>query len=157
MVTEIRSRQITIPPRVSEHDAQKAILEWLAYPASFTGATTAARWPRAQRQEMVRALLARSEAKDIFAMHKGVCYGIEVKAEKGRQSDAQKESKNWAALSKTFRRQNGFVLFWSCSGTQPTARITMNNVKFAAVMECPPFIAAERGEDDPFVRSIRES
>jgi hypothetical protein len=24
-------------------------------------------------------------------MHKGVCYGIEVKAEKGRQSDAQKE------------------------------------------------------------------
>jgi len=28
---------------------------------------------------------------DIFAMHKGVCYGIEVKAEKGRQSDAQKE------------------------------------------------------------------
>jgi hypothetical protein len=28
---------------------------------------------------------------DIFAMHKGVCYGIEVKGEKGKQSDAQKE------------------------------------------------------------------
>jgi hypothetical protein len=28
---------------------------------------------------------------DVFAMRKGVCYGIECKGDKGRQSDAQKE------------------------------------------------------------------
>jgi len=76
---------------MSEHDAQKSILEWLAYRRIF-------HW-RNNSGAMVSEYKGRTRfmrfgavgSPDIFAMRKGVCYGIEVKAEKGRQSDAQKE------------------------------------------------------------------
>jgi hypothetical protein len=76
---------------MSEHDAQKAILDWLAYRRIF-------HW-RNNSGAMVSEYKGRTRfmrfgsvgSPDNFAMHKGVCYGIEVKAEKGKQSDAQKE------------------------------------------------------------------
>ncbi len=76
---------------MKESEAQKAIMEWLAWQRVFhwrnnTGAMVS------EYKGVKRFMRFGSVGSpDIFAMRNGKCYGIEVKAEKGRQSDAQKE------------------------------------------------------------------
>ena len=49
---------------------------------------------------------------DIFAMHKGVCYGIEVKAEKGRRSDARPGHIGPARGSQHILRRGHPMIHW---------------------------------------------
>lgn len=76
---------------MSEHDTQAAILDYLAYRRIFhwrnnTGAM------RSEYNGKARFFrFGAVGSPDIFALKAGTCYGIEVKGEKGKQSDAQKE------------------------------------------------------------------
>lgn len=76
---------------MSEHDAQKAILDWLACRRIFHWRNNSGAMVSEYKGKSRFMRFGSPGSPDIFAMHKGVCYGIEVKAEKGKQSDAQKE------------------------------------------------------------------
>ena len=76
---------------MSEHDAQKAILDWLAYRRIFHWRNNTGAMVSEYKGKTRFMRFGSVGSPDIFVLKNGVCYGIEVKGPKGTQSDAQKE------------------------------------------------------------------
>ena len=76
---------------MSEHDAQKAILEWLAYCRIFHWRNNSGAMVSEYKGKTRFMRFGSVGSPDIFVLKGGTCYGIEVKGPKGTQSDVQKE------------------------------------------------------------------
>ena len=76
---------------MKEAEAQKAIMEWLAWKHVFHWRNNTGAMMSEYKGRTRFMRFGAVGSPDIFALKDGVCYGIEVKGPKGVQSEAQKE------------------------------------------------------------------